>query len=83
MNAVKHSGASHVNVALHGNGDGLHLEVTDRGKGFNPDAALLRDGLGLVSMRERLYLIGGELVVQSRPGQGTTVRAHVRNALPS
>lgn len=83
MNAVKHSGASRVDVALHGNGNGLHLEVTDHGKGFNPDAALLRDGLGLVSMRERLYLIGGELVVQSRPGEGTTVRAHVRNALPS
>lgn len=83
MNAVKHSGATLVEVALHGNGEGLHLEVVDQGKGFNADAALMHDGLGLVSMRERLYLIGGELVVQSRPGEGTTVRAHVRNALPS
>lgn len=83
MNAVKHSGASHVDVALHRNGDGLHLEVTEHDKGFNPDSSLMRDGLGLVSMRERLYLIGGELVVQSRPGEGTTVRAHVRNVLPS
>lgn len=83
MNAVKHSGAPRVDVALHANGDGLHLEVVDRGKGFNPDAALMHDGLGLVSMRERLYLIGGELVVQSRPGEGTTVRAHVRNVASS
>jgi hypothetical protein len=70
-------------VALHANGDGLQLEVVDQGKGFNPEAALMHDGLGLVSMRERLYLIGGELVVQSRPGKGTTVRAHVRNAAPA
>jgi PAS domain S-box-containing protein len=83
MNAVKHSGASRVDVALHANGDGLQLEVVDQGKGFNPEAALMHDGLGLVSMRERLYLIGGELVVQSRPGKGTTVRAHVRNVAPA
>lgn len=83
MNAVKHSGAPRVEVALHANGDGVLLEVVDQGKGFNPDAALMHDGLGLVSMRERLYLIGGELVVQSRPGEGTTVRAHVRNVAPA
>ena len=83
MNAVKHSGAPRVDVALHANGDGLQLDVIDQGKGFNPEAALMHDGLGLVSMRERLYLIGGELVVQSKPGEGTTVRAHVRNVAPA
>jgi PAS domain S-box-containing protein len=77
MNAVKHSGARQVVVTLRGLADSLHLDVVDRGKGFKREDALTSDGLGLVSMRERLSVVGGELVVMSKPGVGTTIHARV------
>lgn len=80
MNAVKHSGVQEMEVALHANGTALYLDVIDRGVGFTVDDAGLYRGLGLVSMRERLNLLGGELLVKSRPGNGTTVTARVPHA---
>ncbi len=80
MNAVKHSGVQEIDVALHGNGSAVYLDVIDRGVGFTVDDARLYRGLGLVSMRERLNLLGGELSVKSRPGDGTTVSARVPHA---
>jgi PAS domain S-box-containing protein len=80
MNAVKHSGVQEIDVALHANGTALYLDVVDRGVGFPVDDARLYKGLGLVSMRERLNLLGGELFVKSRPGNGTTVTARVPHA---
>ena len=80
MNAVKHSGVQEIDVALHGNGSAVYLDVVDRGVGFTVDDARLYRGLGLVSMRERLNLLGGELLVKSRPGDGTTVTARVPHA---
>ena len=77
MNAVKHSGVQEIDVALHGNGTAVYLDVTDRGVGFIVDDSGLYRGLGLVSMRERLSLLGGELFVKSQPGGGTTVSARV------
>jgi PAS domain S-box-containing protein len=80
VNAVKHSGAHEIDVALHGKGSALYLDVMDRGVGFTVDDGRLFRGLGLVSMRERLNLLGGELFVKSQPGSGTTVSARVPQA---
>jgi signal transduction histidine kinase len=77
MNAVKYSGQKEFDVTLSGDGDSLRLDVIDHGAGFDPAAVLEKDGLGLVSMRERLGLIGGQLTILSRPGAGTTIRASV------
>jgi PAS domain S-box-containing protein len=76
-NAMKHAGAGHVAAALRGDAAEIHLEVVDDGTGFDPEARLDDWGLGLISMKERLGLIGGEMTIQSRPGAGTTVRAWV------
>jgi signal transduction histidine kinase len=51
--------------------------VSDRGTGFDEREAMAGGGLGLISMRERLQLLGGALIIESKPGQGTTIRAHV------
>ena len=80
MNAVRHSGVRQFDVALRGNADSIHLDVIDHGVGFHPEDAVRGAGLGLVSMRERLSLIGGELVVHSRPGEGTSVHVRVPSA---
>ena len=77
QNAVKHSGVQDFSVELHGTQDGIRLTVSDAGIGFDSRHAINRRGLGLISMRERLRLVNGELSIQSEPGRGTTVVAHV------
>jgi two-component system NarL family sensor kinase len=76
-NGVKHSGVREFAVALRADGEQVHLDVRDNGVGFEPDVAIRSQGLGLISMRERLALVGGELSIESRPGAGTTIRACV------
>jgi PAS domain S-box-containing protein len=76
-NAIKHSRARHFSVSLQGSEGSVQLEVVDRGVGFDSEAAMGSYGLGLISMRERLSLIGGQLFIDSRHGAGTRVRASV------
>lgn len=74
-NAVRHAGGSRVSLSLAGVDGGLQLVVQDGGPGFDPAAQISRPTLGLASMRERVSLLGGELEVDSAPGQGTTILA--------
>ncbi|MFI7496896.1 GAF domain-containing sensor histidine kinase [Streptomyces sp. NPDC049687] len=73
-NALRHSGAQHVEVTLRKRGTDTVLRVTDDGTGFDP-TSVRRAGrhLGLVSMRDRASGIGGSLTVESAPGKGTTI----------
>jgi signal transduction histidine kinase len=77
-NALRHSGAAHVNVTLARRGTGALLRVTDDGSGFDPQS-IRRAGrhLGLVSMRDRASGVGGRLTVESAPGEGTTIEMEV------
>ena len=54
----------------------IHLIVRDSGKGFDVEAALEGEGLGLTSMRERVRLVNGTISIESMPMGGTTI--HVR-----
>jgi signal transduction histidine kinase len=75
-NSVKHSGARQFKVELLEKSDQIHLLVHDSGKGF--DAKMVNGaGLGLISMRERIKLVKGELSVESQREQGTTIHASV------
>ena len=74
-NAVRHSGASRIDVNLSRKGDRFELVVADDGSGFTFDQA--NSGLGLGGMRERAILAGGEIDIESRPDRGTTVRLAV------
>jgi signal transduction histidine kinase len=77
QNVVKHSGARHAGVELRGSADTLCLRIADDGKGFDPGSARGKEGLGLVSMRERLRLLGGAMTIDSRPAGGTRIEVHV------
>ena len=77
QNAAKHSGARHFNVDLRGTAEGINLTVRDQGAGFDRQSAESARGLGLISMKERLQLVKGELSVKSEPGRGTTISARV------
>jgi signal transduction histidine kinase len=77
QNAVKHSGARQFRVELHGTSSEIQLTVGDLGVGFDQQAATYHYGIGLISMRERLKLVDGELSINSKPGGGTTICARV------
>jgi len=77
QNAVKHSGVRHFKVDLRGTSDGIHLTVRDSGLGFDPEVVMNNQGLGLISMQERVNLVNGTLSIDSRPGLGTTIHARV------
>lgn len=75
-NVVKHSGAAEAEVKLSGQENGIDLCISDSGSGFNPESTTGAASLGLISMRERLRLVGGHMAVESEPSHGT--RIHVR-----
>lgn len=74
-NAARHSKVQRFEVRLACIGDELHLTVLDRGAGFDT-AEMNKEGLGLISMRERVRLVGGTITIESKPMGGTSV--HVR-----
>ena len=74
---LKHSEATRATILVWRIGQEVVLEVADDGIGFPADQPRNESGLGLVSMRERVRLTGGELTVLSEPGRGTLVSARV------
>jgi PAS domain S-box-containing protein len=74
-NAHRHSGSLKARIELAESSGFLNLRVTDEGIGFDPDSREANEGLGLLSMEERLHGMGGRLSVQSCPGGGTCVEA--------
>jgi signal transduction histidine kinase len=78
-NALKHARTSRIALVLRREPERLILEIRDWGTGFVDDPAQRRGsaGLGLVSMRERARLLGGQCRVESAPGRGTAVRAEL------
>ena len=76
-NAVKYSGVRTFYVNLRGTEDGIELMVLDEGKGFEEQDAFSRQGLGLISMRERIQMVHGVFDIETHPGAGTTIVARV------
>jgi two-component system sensor histidine kinase UhpB len=78
-NVARHAAARQVWLELRRENEQLLLSVRDDGRGFDLAAAeTLASGggsIGIVGMRERVSLLGGELEIRSRPGGGTEVRA--------
>ncbi len=74
FNGLKYSGADGAHMSLTRAGDRLVLEVSDRGRGFDPAAGATRgDAFGLFSIRERLRDLGGTVEIESAPGAGCRV----------
>jgi len=76
-NSAKHSEARRFEVRLWGAADEIRLTVKDSGKGFDRETAKTSQGIGLISMEERLKLVNGTLSIESQPGRGTTIEARV------
>jgi signal transduction histidine kinase len=80
-NAVKHSGVKRLSAQLREDSGEIQLIVSDSGRGFDVEAAVQGKGLGLTSMRERVRLVSGTILIESKPMGGTTI--HVRVPLES
>jgi len=76
-NAVKHSGVKRVEVQLTERLNEVHMLVSDLGKGFDLEKAKHKAGLGLLSMRERVRLVDGDITIRSKPMSGTTIYVRV------
>jgi two-component system sensor histidine kinase UhpB len=85
-NVIRHAQAREVDVELTKTSDRLELIVRDNGRGFDVAAARRQAAMGashgLLSMQERVALVGGELEIESTPEKGTTVRARLPCSTP-
>ena len=73
-NVMRHAAATQVNVRLGKKGNALILEVKDNGIGIMEGRIFDSGSLGLIGIRERVLLLGGEAVISGNPGKGTLVR---------
>jgi signal transduction histidine kinase len=74
-NALAYSQAARMEITLEAEGNEIMLQVRDFGRGFDIGSIDQGGGLGLISMRERIQMVGGTLAVRSGPGEGTQVEA--------
>lgn len=72
-NVIKHSGARNARVLLRKTSQVLHLSISDSGCGFETESPASTRGLGFISMRERLRLVGGDISIRSQPSRGTKI----------
>ena len=79
-NVARHAGASEVKVRLARENGDLTLEVHDNGKGIPEDKISSGASLGILGMRERAVLLGGEITIHGSSGKGTTVRVRIPEA---
>ncbi len=77
-NVTKHAKAQHVTIGLDFANGGVCMEIRDDGVGFDPGVAMRSGGMGLAGMEERVERIGGRVVIESAPRDGTTVRVTTR-----
>jgi PAS domain S-box-containing protein len=76
FNIQRHAKATSVLVRISVNNHNFDIEIRDNGVGFKPESVVRKKTghYGLLSMQERAHLLGGDLAIVSKPGQGTTIR---------
>jgi PAS domain S-box-containing protein len=72
FNVVKHSGVNEAALRVRRQGRYVCLRISDRGRGFDPQELRKTAGFGLLSIRERVELLGGRMKIKSAQGQGST-----------
>lgn len=76
-NAARHAKATRVELSLEEKQSNLILEVKDNGRGITEEEVYGSNSLGILGMRERAFLLGGEVQIAGVPGQGTTVTVRI------
>jgi signal transduction histidine kinase len=76
-NIAKHAKATRVNIHLDIQADKLVMKVNDNGIGFKISQKNKPNSYGLLGMKERVYLLEGNLNISSQPGEGTTIKVEI------
>lgn len=76
-NIALHAQASRVDILLNRRNGALVMTIEDNGVGFDPNLIANETRLGLFGMRERVDMLGGQLMIESSPGKGTTISVEV------
>jgi signal transduction histidine kinase len=77
-NIIKHAQATYIQIDSHLVGPILHLRVAENGVGFNPEEIKSKkSGMGLNSIYKRIEMINGKLILNSTPGEGTSISIEV------
>jgi two-component system, chemotaxis family, CheB/CheR fusion protein len=74
-NIARHSGAKEASIVMAGAADAVRLAINDKGIGFNPEE--VTQGIGLVSIKERLRIVGGSVFLSSMPGKGACIEVSI------
>jgi PAS domain S-box-containing protein len=84
-NLTKHSQAQQAVITVERDLHSVRMRIADDGVGFDPARAMAQRGLGLTSITERVRMLGGNLSIQSTPGNGTqlTIEVPVAESVPS
>jgi signal transduction histidine kinase len=82
-NVARHANATEVNVRLAKEDGSVNLEASDNGKGVREEQLSAGSSLGILGMRERALLLGGELTITGAPGEGTSVRVRIPDTHPT
>jgi PAS domain S-box-containing protein len=82
-NVVRHAGVDRVSVRVWATGEMLGMQIEDRGRGFDAEAALAPPrSSGLAGLQERVLLLNGHVAIESRPGAGTQITAELPRTQP-
>jgi ligand-binding sensor domain-containing protein/signal transduction histidine kinase len=73
-NVLKHSAATNVWLLIKRTASGAEITCRDNGQGFDPEASLRKGGTGLISMAERVRMLGGRYTMETAVGKGATIR---------
>ena len=76
-NVARHAKATELEIGLEEKQNNLILEVKDNGRGITEEQVCGSNSLGILGMRERAFLLGGELQIRGVPGKGTTVTVRI------
>lgn len=76
-NAMRHAAPKMIEISLRAKGNLVQMDIVDDGKGFDPDYATHKNGIGLAGIRSRVETIGGRLDIESHMGKGTRLRIEI------
>ncbi|HRH61478.1 MAG TPA: sensor histidine kinase, partial [Chitinophagaceae bacterium] len=76
-NVIKHAGATHLDISIIKDADGISATIEDNGRGFSTSDKNKSDGIGLKNIQSRIAFLKGTVEWDSSPGNGTVVAIHV------
>ena len=76
-NISRYAKAGEVKIRVSFKPDEIDVSISDDGRGFDPGEVMIKKTFGLLGMRERALTLGGDLMILSRPGRGTTIAVKV------